>query len=148
MKISKFAAYIFLSGASACLRTQLRLCPVKVKQGSTRVEMFKRRVQKWKCVPGSCILRVLLLYDPALHAKWYIIISKSCVVHVRMTDICTLGAACAVCESTSEGDDTDLCVLAVTEFCWVDLHADTARPCPLKSNTHLRVILKYRVKRG
>ena len=146
MKISKFAAYIFLSGASACLRTQLRLCPVKVKQGSTRVEMFKRRVQKWKCVPGSCILRVLLLYDPALHAKWYIIISKSCVVHVRMTDICTLRAACAVCESTCEGDNDSAGCNKILLGGSTRTYS-SALPVEIE-HAFTRVILKYRVKRG
>ena len=44
LKKSKSTAYIFLPGASACLRTQLRLLLVEIEQGTTRVETLKRRV--------------------------------------------------------------------------------------------------------
>ena len=43
----------YLSGASAYLRTQLRLWPVDIEQRNTRGETFKRREQKGKCAPGS-----------------------------------------------------------------------------------------------
>ena len=35
----------YLSGASAYLRIQLRLCPVEIEQGCVRAETFKRWVQ-------------------------------------------------------------------------------------------------------
>ena len=82
---------------------------------------------KWKCVPGSWTLRVVLLYDPVLQTKWYIMISRTLStfewqIHTYVR---------AVCDSTCEGDDdTDLCnMLATTELYPVGLHTQLGHAC-------------------
>ena len=104
------------------------------------LQTWNTKQNAYRAVQYSGVLRVVLLYDPVIHTKWYII-SHKCSTFESHTY--------AVCDYTCQANkNTDLC------NCWLRHNLSggstrTARSFPVEiGQVGTRAILKRLVKRG